>query len=180
MYNIKNHRGQFVTRNQYPLAMLKAVIHAWYTRIGVKNTIFYGLFIWLTIVTWLPPLTAPIIIQQAHAEQEVGKVALIEVYIDWTPERIAKEVDTVSEKYGVSAKLMSDIIACESQGSTTIQSYQKQPYGREKSFGLAQIHLPAHPNVTKEEATDPQFAIDFLGKNLKQNPNMWSCYKMVK
>lgn len=32
----------------------------------------------------------------------------------------------------------------------------------EESYGLAQIHLPSHKNVTKEQAMDAYFAIDFL------------------
>jgi len=49
---------------------------------------------------------------------------------------------------------------------------------REQSFGLVQIHLPAHTNVSKEQALDPEFAIDFLAKNLAQGRGaMWSCYK---
>ena len=50
---------------------------------------------------------------------------------------------------------------------------------REQSFGLVQIHLPAHRTITKEQALDPEFAIDFLAKNLAQGRGtMWSCYKM--
>lgn len=46
------------------------------------------------------------------------------------------------------------------------------------SFGLAQIHLPAHPEVSRETAEDPHFAIDFLVRNLKEgNGRMWSCYQ---
>ena len=43
------------------------------------------------------------------------------------------------------------------------------------SFGLAQIHLPAHPNVTKEQALDEDFAINFLIINLlKGRCRLWT------
>lgn len=46
------------------------------------------------------------------------------------------------------------------------------------SFGLAQIHLPAHPDISRETAENPYFAIDFLVRNLKEGKgNMWSCYR---
>ena len=90
-------------------------------------------------------------------------------------------------QYGVSEPLMQEIINCESGGSTTIQSqhrYTSNRYGpvgsQELSFGPVQIHLPAHPNITKEQATDPEFAVDFLAKNLKVgNGRIWSCYPIA-
>ncbi len=95
-----------------------------------------------------------------------------------------------AEEYGVSAVAMTAIINCESQGSTTIQSNHRYPTDRpneglkagqrELSFGLVQIHLPAHKNISKEQAIDPEFAIDFLAKNLKAGrANMWSCAKTL-
>lgn len=48
------------------------------------------------------------------------------------------------------------------------------------SFGLAQIHLPAHPNITKEQALDPKFAIEFITSEFqKGNQWKWSCYKKL-
>lgn len=85
---------------------------------------------------------------------------------------------------------MLAVVECESQYVYDIQSQHRYHAGnvpkgynvgdREESYGLAQIHLPVHPNVTKKQATDPEFAIDFLAKNLKQNKgNMWTCYKQL-
>ena len=90
-------------------------------------------------------------------------------------------------EYHVSTRLMEEIINCESQGSTTVQSRHKYPTNkyapagtREQSFGLVQIHLPAHKNITKEQAIDPVFATDFLAKNLKAGKGrMWSCYPIA-
>ena len=85
---------------------------------------------------------------------------------------------------------MTDIIQCESNFMVTKQSdilynfsdpKRNIVYGeRERSFGLVQIHLPDHPSVTHEEATDPQFAVRFLASNLAQGRgSMWSCYSMI-
>jgi len=46
----------------------------------------------------------------------------------------------------------------------------------EKSYGLAQIHLPDHPDITYEQATDPDFAINYMAEHLGRDVT-WSCYK---
>lgn len=95
-----------------------------------------------------------------------------------------------ASRYGVSAYAMGNIINCESQWDIKIQSRHRYtasnvPRGykvgdREQSFGLVQLHLPAHPNITKEQALNPEFAIDFLAKNLAQGrASMWTCSKHV-
>ena len=118
---------------------------------------------------------------EAHAEEVGPKEVQIRVVINWTRERLEKEVDTKAKEYGVSAQLMKDIIACESNWDTDVQSHHTLSYGREKSFGLVQIHLPSHPNVSYEEAIDPAFAIDFLASHIADgSAKMWSCYKMVR
>lgn len=81
---------------------------------------------------------------------------------------------------------MSAIIACESGWNPNIQSNHRYsasnvPKGykvgdREQSFGLVQIHAPAHPHITREQALDPEFAIEFLARNLKAGKHrMWTC-----
>lgn len=84
---------------------------------------------------------------------------------------------------------MSGIISCESGWNPNIQSNHRYttnaPAGyvsgqREESYGLVQIHLPAHPHITKEQALDPEFALDFLARNLAVGrENMWSCAKQI-
>ena len=50
-----------------------------------------------------------------------------------------------------------------------------------KSYGLTQINLSAHPDITKEQALDPEFSLNFIvDQFLKGNEWKWSCYKMVK
>lgn len=50
-----------------------------------------------------------------------------------------------------------------------------------KSFGIAQIHLPSHPEITKEQALDPAFAIEYLAKEISEgNGGQWSCWRIVQ
>ncbi len=49
---------------------------------------------------------------------------------------------------------------------------------REKSYGVAQIHLPDHKTITKEQACDPEFAVQFMAKMFSQGrQKMWMGYK---
>jgi len=47
------------------------------------------------------------------------------------------------------------------------------------SYGLFQIHLPAHPSVSIEQALDPYFVVEWSAKKFKANPKIWSCYKKL-
>lgn len=48
------------------------------------------------------------------------------------------------------------------------------------SFGLVQIHLPAHPHVTRAQAEDPTFALNFIvDEFLKGNEWKWTCWKAM-
>lgn len=93
-------------------------------------------------------------------------------------------IERYSALYDVSEATMKHIVLNESTGSTTIQSYSRytrdhpewgvKKGDRELSFGLSQIHLPSHPEVTYEQAIDPVFAINFLAKNLsKKKCGIW-------
>lgn len=80
-----------------------------------------------------------------------------------------------SKEYGVSETTVRQVIKCESSGNPNAVG------DGGNSFGLVQIHLPSHPYVSKEEALNPEFAIDFLTKNLSQGKGrMWTCYRMMR
>lgn len=49
-----------------------------------------------------------------------------------------------------------------------------------QSYGVAQIHLPSHPTVTKEQALDPNFAIEWTAQQFsKGKAEMWTCYRLI-
>jgi len=71
------------------------------------------------------------------------------------------------------------VIDCETAGTwrQDIQSGHYQSYGQELSFGVAQIHLPSHPTITKEQAINPLFSLNWMAEQWSQgNQWMWSCY----
>lgn len=117
------------------------------------------------------------------AEPEAPRVVLIEARVEWTPERIAQEVQKNAEKYNVSAEVMTKVISCESQGSTTIQSRHRDPSGpngREDSWGLAQFNLKHNPTITREQAQDPAWAIEEMARWFSQGlQSRWTCYREI-
>jgi len=111
--------------------------------------------------TPITPIVTP------HKAITATKKAIVRKYAPPT-EKIA----LVAEKYNVSRVTMAKIIACESGNNPRAVG------DGNRSFGLVQIFLPAHPNITKEQALDPDFAIDFLGKKLSEGEgHIWTCYR---
>lgn len=46
------------------------------------------------------------------------------------------------------------------------------------SYGIAQIHLPSHPDITKTQALDPRFAIEWTSQQFKAGrAYMWTCHR---
>lgn len=83
--------------------------------------------------------------------------------------------DSYAKKYGVSASWMWSIVFCESGGNR----YAIGDSGR--SFGLVQIFMPAHPNITKTQAFDPNFALNYIASNLAAGrASMWTCSRLVR
>lgn len=93
-------------------------------------------------------------------------------------------------QYGVSETQMLVTLKCENRDLvTTLQSGHRYRFEdlrrgirigeQERSFGLSQIHLPDHPSVSYEQATDPEYAIDFMAEHFSRGQQrQWSCWKM--
>ena len=101
-------------------------------------------------------------------------------------------VDEYAYQYGVSSRLMKAIITCENtewnpkQQSNLLYNFTKAELGifkgeREYSFGLVQINLHYNPNITYEQATDPEFSIELLANWLSKGyHSRWGCYTSGK
>lgn len=101
----------------------------------------------------------------------------------WDKAYLIEKVREIAKSYQISAKEMEATIDCETGGTwdTKIQSnYLKGTPRREKSFGLAQVHLRDWPDVSYEQAIDPIFAINFMAKHFaKGEKGMWSCARLL-
>ena len=79
-----------------------------------------------------------------------------------------------SNKYQVNEDEMLATAKCESELNPLAIGDKGQ------SIGIAQIHLPAHPEITKEQALNPIFSIDFMAKEFKKgNKWKWTCWRNI-
>lgn len=86
-------------------------------------------------------------------------------------------------EYHLNYKDFYDTLSCESAGfkDVTIQSQYIKDGKQEDSFGLAQINLGAHPDISYASATDPTFAIQYAAQQFsKGNADQWTCYRLIK
>ena len=76
-------------------------------------------------------------------------------------------------RYDLSRKAtrqMLKVIQCESGWDTTVVSSTGD-------YGISQLNLSAHPEITKEEAFDPHFSLDWLAHEWSLgHQNLWVCY----
>lgn len=139
-----------------------------------------------------PPVHVELSVARAEQAPEEAKMPSEEA---WEPEVMPDPTDNATpaveakirhyaKQYGVPYGDMYRVVACET-GNTfdeKIQSYVPDPdgpNGREDSWGLAQIHLPAHPNVTREQAQDADFALDFMARHFAEDDHwMWTCWSL--
>lgn len=104
-------------------------------------------------------------------------------------EEIVTKIHLYADKYNVSFDKMYQIIDCETAHTfdANIQSHVVYAFSsskrgivkgeREQSYGLAQIHLPDHPQVTIEQAKDVDFALNFMALSLSKGKHIWYCGK---
>lgn len=112
--------------------------------------------------------------------------------IDTRRKLVYEKVSDVAKVHGVNPDVVYGTIAkCENKAlepklqSGHLYKFSDQRRGivagtQEKSFGLAMIHLPDHPTVSYEQATDSEFAIEWMVKEFAQGrQNQWTCYKIL-
>lgn len=90
------------------------------------------------------------------------------------PPTVEDVVQKFADQYHVSAQQMLSTMKCES-------SLDPDAIGDHgTSYGIAQIHLPAHPDITVEEAEDVQFSSEFMAKEFSLgHASIWSCYRII-
>jgi len=110
----------------------------------------------------------------AEAPQPIVEEAIETLHkSEYTKEDIINLISVYSEKYQVNEFTVKQVIWHESH-------YDRFDVGDDgHAFGLAQINNIYHPNITKEQAQDPNFAIDFMAKNIKNGKgSMWTGYRV--
>ncbi len=121
----------------------------------------------------LLPLLVSFFIGTAEAEAPRA-----EAKSEWTVPETMFLVDYYADMYHVKRQTMQSVVSCESGYVYDVPGDKRN--GRYESFGLSQIHLKDHPDVSYDEAIDPHFALEFMASNIsKGRGGMWTCYRML-
>ncbi len=96
------------------------------------------------------------------------------ISVDYSKENIEKIIRVAARQYGVDEERMLQVAKCES-------SLRPRVIGDDgNSIGLFQIHLPSHPEVTQEQALDPEWSSEWSAKKFQEGKqNIWVCYRKL-
>lgn len=110
---------------------------------------------------FLPTILVPL--ARAEAPDAIPRVP-IEEYASY-----------IAQKYALDERLFKKVIWCESR-------WEPSAIGDSgHSIGLVQIHLPSHPDITRIQALDSYFAMDFMAQEwTKGNAKKWSCWRLIR
>lgn len=109
----------------------------------------------------------------------VAEAAETPIKKEWTKDNLEKLVLAIQAKYELSSSFYRTL-SCESAGfkDPAIQSGWYHNGIREESYGVAQINLPSHKDITKSQAIDPEWAVIWAAKEFKAGRQyQWSCWK---
>lgn len=80
-----------------------------------------------------------------------------------------------ADKYSVSSSTMTAVVKCESYFDPLAVGDSGD------SLGLVQIDLKYHPDVSRSQAFDPDYALNFLAYYLSIGKgSLWSCFRESK
>ena len=146
----------------------------------------------LTFVSFnYPPQKAESITIEVSAPEPTFKEVLASSTLPVRREMIRVKVAEFTKKYKIenrTEQIYKTIASCENIPlDSNLQSGHRYKYDsvrwnvkageQEKSFGLSQIHLPDHPDISYEEATDPLFSIEWMVKEFSLgHASQWTCY----
>lgn len=130
---------------------------------------------WVYILVIILCLVLSLFVYQTVEASVLSRLLSREVEVVFEPVKITYKLgDKIPIDYvrslisqhatGTKAYQMERTLECESHFNN-IQSYIITDGVREPSFGIAQIHQPSHPQVTMEQALDPEFAVKFMSDN---------------
>lgn len=79
---------------------------------------------------------------------------------------------TTAQRYGLDPSLFAAVISCESGWNPTAVSPTRD-------YGIVQVHLSAHPELTLDQVDNPYFAINWMAQAWEAgHENWWTCFKI--
>ena len=92
-------------------------------------------------------------------------------HADTPPPSTSDLIAMYAGMYNVPESTLKNVISCES----SFQNTAHRKTVKEDSYGLVQINLLAHPDISKADAQDPSFSINYLAQNIAKGnlKQMW-------
>jgi hypothetical protein len=113
--------------------------------------------------------TSPIALESPTSPVEAPSV---ETCAPVPKERIYAKIAHYASKYGVSEGMMDYIVRNESNYRNCVDGDHFMP---SPSVGLTQISLHYWPDITREQAEDVDFSLDFLASKLSEGKcHLWT------
>lgn len=102
----------------------------------------------------------------------------------WTPSSIEELAKQIAQRKGIPEYLFVETMRRESAGFTVIGQSTvpnaEGPNEREDSWGICQIHLPDHLEITKEQAEDPSWCLNWSADEFKAgHARNWTEYRKL-
>jgi len=89
-------------------------------------------------------------------------------------EAIVELINSAAIRHGIDQHLFLETAKCES----SLRPHVLGDGG--ESYGLWQIHLKSHPDVSTEQALDPVWATEWSAVKFKKDPTIWTCYRSLE
>lgn len=174
MKRLRDKRGRFAKRRKHPGGTIADKI-----LVAVIIQFLIGTIVYHEALAFFQ--TTPMVAPDVEVPTTPPKEVRIEVIYNWDEERIKEEIRHL---FPETPELALAIAQCES-GFKMIQSHHMQPYGREESFGIFQIHARAwHDQAVtlgfEKYQTDIKHNLQ-MARYIYDNHGWypWSCLKMV-
>lgn len=89
-------------------------------------------------------------------------------------------IEAYAVVHGIPATPLIETLKCESGFVENIPGDFSSTTNQFTSWGVAQIHLPAHPDISKKEALNPIFSINLAASYFAAgDAGLWTCYRQL-
>lgn len=97
------------------------------------------------------------------------------------PTSIEALATQIAEEHGIAVYPFVETMRRESMNFTNKGQSRipaNGPNGKEDSWGICQIHLPSHPTITRAQALDPEWCLEWSAKQFQNGrARMWTEYR---
>lgn len=113
-----------------------------------------------------------------HLLHPVPYVSEQEVIVSHETESLEDMARRIADEYGVEYRILDNLVSSESR-------WDPEAVGPTGDYGLVQINLAANPDITKEQAFDPEFSLRFAAEKIAAGEHVWrwtvcNCYITLK